>query len=121
MPRTKSANPLPKMLPGAVCPQFIRCGKSGCRCTGGELHGPYLYHFRREHGRLVKRYVRPVDAPAIRTACSAWRDEQRAARAEHAAQRQRFRDTLATLRQLERGEWPDAEVLTRLLSADHNR
>ncbi len=30
-------------LEGSVVNQMRRCGKDGCRCTQGELHGPYVY------------------------------------------------------------------------------
>lgn len=31
------------VLRGSLISQGRRCGKDGCRCTRGELHGPYLY------------------------------------------------------------------------------
>ena len=38
--------------------EFTRCNKPGCkRCERGPGHGPYWYKFRREEGRLVKKYV----------------------------------------------------------------
>lgn len=30
-------------LAGSLVEQRRRCGKEGCRCTQGELHGPYTY------------------------------------------------------------------------------
>jgi hypothetical protein len=30
-------------LRGSVVSQGRRCGKEGCRCQQGELHGPYVY------------------------------------------------------------------------------
>ena len=30
-------------LQGTLVTQGRRCGKAGCRCTQGELHGPYVY------------------------------------------------------------------------------
>ena len=30
-------------LDASVQEQSRRCGKPGCRCAGGDLHGPYLY------------------------------------------------------------------------------
>jgi hypothetical protein len=43
---------------GVLCRQWVRCGRPGCRCARGELHGPYWYLFRRDDaGRLHKRYV----------------------------------------------------------------
>jgi hypothetical protein len=38
-------------LPGTLVEQHRRCGKEGCRCTQGELHGPYAY--LQVAGRLV--------------------------------------------------------------------
>ena len=31
------------VLRGSLVSQRRRCGKQGCRCTQGELHGPYVY------------------------------------------------------------------------------
>ena len=30
-------------LAGSLVEQSRRCGKEGCRCARGELHGPYVY------------------------------------------------------------------------------
>src|SRR5258707_15651354 len=30
-------------LQGTLLDQHRRCGKPGCRCAGGELHGPYTH------------------------------------------------------------------------------
>ena len=30
-------------LAGSLVEQSRRCGKEGCRCANGELHGPYVY------------------------------------------------------------------------------
>jgi hypothetical protein len=38
-------------LPGTLVEQRRRCGKEGCRCAQGELHGPYMY--LQVAGRLV--------------------------------------------------------------------
>ncbi len=74
---TKQRKTLPKMLPGAVCRQWKRCGKPGCRCAHGALHGPYHYRFWREGGRLRKAYVKSADVPAVRAACDDYRERQR--------------------------------------------
>ena len=50
------------LLPGALVEQRRHCGKEGCRCTRGELHGPYVY--LSVAGRLV--YVPAVLADAVR-------------------------------------------------------
>ncbi len=69
--KTKTAEMLPKNLPAALCPQYVRCGKSGCKCANGELHGPYFYCFWREDGRLRKAYVRKSDVERVRDLCQA--------------------------------------------------
>src|ERR1700738_3237305 len=34
---------LEALLRGSLGAQGRRCGRPGCRCTRGELHGPYVY------------------------------------------------------------------------------
>src|SRR6266851_2428272 len=44
--RRRLARELPdleELLRGSVLSQQRRCGKAGCRCARGELHGPYVY------------------------------------------------------------------------------
>lgn len=44
--RRRLAKGLPDLeglLRGSLVEQGRRCGKAGCRCTRGELHGPYWY------------------------------------------------------------------------------
>jgi uncharacterized protein DUF6788 len=44
--RRRLAKGLPDLeglLRGSLVEQGRRCGKAGCRCTRGELHGPYVY------------------------------------------------------------------------------
>lgn len=36
--------------------QGVKCGKPGCKCATGALHGPYWYEFWREGGKVRKRY-----------------------------------------------------------------
>jgi hypothetical protein len=35
---------IPEALPGYVEMRMVKCGKLRCKCTRGELHGPYFYH-----------------------------------------------------------------------------
>jgi hypothetical protein len=49
-------------LAGSLVEQRRRCGKEGCRCARGELHGPYAY--LSVAGRMV--YVPAVLADAVR-------------------------------------------------------
>ena len=54
-------------LRGSLVMQERRCGKEGCRCTHGELHGPYVYLTvtrQRTSGRLV--YIPAELADAVR-------------------------------------------------------
>jgi hypothetical protein len=72
----KNPEPLPKTLPGVVCPQRVRCGKPGCHCSRGQGHLAY-YRFWREAGRLRKCYVRLAERAAVQTACAARQREHR--------------------------------------------
>ena len=101
MGETKSAQTLPKTLPGTVCKQYVRCGKPNCHCAKAKsLHGPYFYRFYRTEGRLRKQYVRREDEPRIRAACAGRIRERRALRASKA----RCRALLRIIREAE-GLW----------------
>ena len=53
------------MLLGSLVTQGRRCGREGCRCTEGELHGPYLYiTLRQPRGRGGLLYV-PAELAAL--------------------------------------------------------
>jgi hypothetical protein len=84
LPRSRTANPLPKTCDyGAVCVQWVRCGKPSCRCARphGALHGPYSYLFWRTAGRLRKQYLPAAQAQAVRRACAQRRERERLGRA----------------------------------------
>lgn len=57
---------LPKT--GSLQEEWRRCGKPGCRCTSGALHGPYWYLRWREGGRQRRRYVSRAQGNATREA-----------------------------------------------------
>jgi hypothetical protein len=64
--RDRLAADLPQagqFLAGSLVEQRRRCGKEGCRCTRGELHGPYVY--LSVAGRMV--YVPATLADAVRS------------------------------------------------------
>jgi hypothetical protein len=46
-----------EVLAGALTGQTRRCGRAGCRCAGGEPHGPYAYFTPRPQGRGRAKYV----------------------------------------------------------------
>jgi hypothetical protein len=42
---------------GYIAKEKVKCGKSNCKCTSGEKHGPYLYHYYRSDGGMKSKYV----------------------------------------------------------------
>jgi hypothetical protein len=40
--------------------EMVKCGKSTCKCTKGELHGPYWFRTKSENGRTKRKYVGKV-------------------------------------------------------------
>src|SRR2546428_14150684 len=62
--RSRLARTVPDVeatLRGAVQRQMRQCGKAGCRCADGELHGPYMYLSVRMGGGSRLLYV-PAEA-----------------------------------------------------------
>lgn len=62
--RSRLARAVPDVeatLRGSLHHQMRRCGKTGCRCADGDLHGPYMYVSVRTGGRSRLLYV-PTDA-----------------------------------------------------------
>src|SRR5690242_20982242 len=55
-----------QVLSGSLTEQARRCGKPGCRCAGGEPHGPYAYFTPRPQGRGRARYVPAALAGVVR-------------------------------------------------------
>ncbi len=55
-----------QVLTGALTEQARRCGRPGCRCADGELHGPYAYFTPRPAGRGRVRYVPAALAQVVR-------------------------------------------------------
>jgi hypothetical protein len=98
--QNKNAKTLPKILPGVVLPQMIRCGRPNCRCAQGHLHGPYYYRFWREDGKLRKAYVKPTELELVRALC----DARRQARRKYRAALETWRQLRAAIRALEEQE-----------------
>jgi hypothetical protein len=42
---------------GCLVEKYRKCGKPGCKCAQGELHGPALYISRRVEGKTRYDYV----------------------------------------------------------------
>ena len=55
-----------QVLAGSLVEQARRCGKAGCRCAGGDPHGPYAYFAPRTRGRGRLKYVPPGLVEAVR-------------------------------------------------------
>lgn len=100
--KTKTENLLPKTLPGTVHTQFVRCGKSNCKCSRGALHGPYFYHFVRIGGCLRKRYLKASEAERVQAACIARRVEEKTQRNQAHRTWGQIREIRDTLRSAEK-------------------
>lgn len=61
---------LEAVVAGSLQDQRRRCGKEGCRCTRGELHGPYLYLSMRAGRRTRMLYVPAELAEQVRQGVS---------------------------------------------------
>jgi hypothetical protein len=103
--QTESVEPSPKHARGAICAQWVRCGRPWCHCMhDGPKHGPYYAQFWWQDGRRRKRYVRQQDAAQVVVACAERRTVQRERRAVIEATRQEWRELRTLIREVERGE-----------------
>ncbi len=66
------------LIAGSLQTQRRRCGKEGCRCARGELHGPYPYLSLRAGGRTRMLYVPAELAGEVRQAVTASAEVQAA-------------------------------------------
>ena len=55
-----------QVLAGTLTEQARRCGRPGCRCAGGDPHGPYAYFTPRPAGRGRAKYVPKSLAGVVR-------------------------------------------------------
>jgi len=46
------------MLYGSVVEKYIMCGKSGCKCKRGSLHGPFYYLSYKEDGKTKMIFLK---------------------------------------------------------------
>lgn len=62
---TRGLRDLATTLRGSVVSQRRRCGKEGCRCLQGELHGPYVYLSVGRVGRGGRLLYVPTELVAV--------------------------------------------------------
>ena len=94
--RTKTSNLTTKILPGSVERRMVRCGKANCKCTRGELHGPYFYHVTTDETVRSRRYIPRAEVAVVAQACQ----EHRELQAQLLAGRKRYKLILAAARQI---------------------
>lgn len=90
----------PKMLDGYVRAERVRCGKVNCKCSRGELHGVYFYHYTWDAGRRRKSYVKRSEVEQVRAACAEYRKMQRQSRVGRAEYQRNLAHARALLRML---------------------
>ena len=102
-------------LPGSIQEAWKTCGKAGCRCAQGELHGPYLRRVWREDGRTQKAYVRQADAPAVAAAVARHKELHMSKRAFRRMLRDFDRLSDVVLDALEAWQQGDEAAMLRIL------
>ena len=73
--------------PGGIESRFVKCGKPGCKCAKGKLHGPYFYYryWKLSHKVWVqkKRYVTCEQAERLSKAIKNYKEVIRFAGEDH--------------------------------------
>jgi hypothetical protein len=82
-----------QMVAGSLYKVYRKCGKPGCRCAKGEMHGPFACLSTRDQGRRKVKHIRQGDEDWV---------------ARRAAEYRRYQKRLAQLRKI------DARVLNAL-------
>ena len=86
---------------GAICRQFVKCGRPNCRCARGAPHVAF-YLFWRQDGMLKKCYVPRRHAEALRALLASRRALRKAAREEKRAAHARWSELTRMVREAER-------------------
>lgn len=98
--KTKTQNLLHK-IGGTVHAQYVTCGKKNCKCSRGELHGAYYYHFVRIGGKLRKRYLKASEVEETREACILRQRREKEERTQVNAIWNQFRELRESLREFQ--------------------
>ena len=75
---TKNGESTSKIEPleGYLEAQMVRCGKANCKCSKGELHGPYYIRRWERRGKKCSKYVKKGELSSVKAGISA-RKQQR--------------------------------------------
>jgi len=65
------------MMAGSFYQMYKKCGRSGCRCTRGELHGPFPVISMARHGHRWTRSVPRDRVAEVRRRTDAYRTFRR--------------------------------------------
>lgn len=61
------------LVRGSLVPMYKACNKGGCKCTRGELHGPFWYLSWSEAGRTRMYFVKAAGLGRVRAAATRYR------------------------------------------------
>ena len=61
------------MIRGNLIEKHLPCGKEGCKCKEGELHGPFYYLIYPEEGKQKTLYVRKDRLKEVREGIKAYK------------------------------------------------
>jgi len=93
------------MIQGSFSRTYRTCGRPGCRCQGGDKHGPHTYlTFRGPEGKTRSLYVPEAEWGAFEEATAAW-DRFKQVAAELAREN---RERMRSQRRASRGRRSDA-------------
>jgi len=93
------------MMPGCFYGMYKKCGRAGCRCERGELHGPYPVIAATRGGRRSTRSVPADRVREVQARTEAWRGFQRKRRRLDGAMR-RIAEIVKEIRDASVEEFP---------------
>jgi hypothetical protein len=67
-----------EMVAGSIYKTYRKCGKPGCRCARGELHGPFLCLSITERGVRRLTHIRREDEEWVGSRAENYREYQKA-------------------------------------------
>jgi hypothetical protein len=61
------------LVRGSLVPMYKACNKGGCKCTRGELHGPFWYLSWSEGGKTRMYFVKAAGQARVQAAATRYR------------------------------------------------